>query len=202
MLKACDRRDLTPDDWIEARSAIGLAMAEFDECLAEVDADMGFSSASSRMLRLLQIRFGQIVTKDELGGVAGIHAWARRVRELRQDAGWDIETATTSADLSPGDYRLRSHEPDLDLAANWTAARQMAKLKTTGGTATPKARVLEYLREIYPRAAGAEQVAYVAGSSENASTALASLKSEGWHLEHEDNRGDAEARVSLRTLDQ
>lgn len=57
-------------------------------------------SARTRIRDYLESRAGEIVSADELAEVAGIHAWARRIRELR-DAGYDIEH------LGGGRYRLR-----------------------------------------------------------------------------------------------
>lgn len=47
-------------------------------------------SAKERILRYLEQREGEVVHADELAEVAGIHAWARRIRELR-DQGYPIE---------------------------------------------------------------------------------------------------------------
>lgn len=47
-------------------------------------------SARDRILRYFEQREGEVVHADEIAAVAGIHAWARRIRELR-DAGHPIE---------------------------------------------------------------------------------------------------------------
>jgi len=44
-------------------------------------------SARDRLRRYFEQHVGEIVDKDELAQVAGIHEWARRVRELRDDDG-------------------------------------------------------------------------------------------------------------------
>ena len=120
------------------------------------------------------------MTKDELSGVAGIHEWARRVRESRQDDGWDIHSAITREGLGVSEYVLVSDRPDPALANTWTKARQMRSLKTIGGTATIKARTLEFLKAIYPRGADNDQLAHVALSVDNAERALKDLTTEGW----------------------
>ena len=44
-----------------------------------------------RILRHLQAHVGQAISGEELGIVSGIGEWARRVRELRVEDGYDIE---------------------------------------------------------------------------------------------------------------
>lgn len=61
--------------------------------------------ARDRILRLLQDRHPQAVSIDDIAGVARIHAWARRIRELSA-AGWDIEAIPAQRA-----YRLRALDP-------------------------------------------------------------------------------------------
>jgi len=56
-------------------------------------------SARSRILHYLEAHEGEAVSADELNEVAGIRAWARRIRELREE-GHDIEH------VGDGRYRL------------------------------------------------------------------------------------------------
>ena len=46
--------------------------------------------------------------KDEAGGIS---EWARRVRELRNEEGYDIQTHNDRSDLKPGQYVLVSAKP-------------------------------------------------------------------------------------------
>ena len=50
---------------------------------------------------------GEVLTSAQLQTAIGEDRteWARRVRELRRDEGWPIETNNDSADLRPGQYR-------------------------------------------------------------------------------------------------
>eukprot|EP01036_Dinobryon_divergens_P013148 gene13148-17726_t len=49
---------------------------------------------------------------DELRDVAGgISEWARRIRELRDEEGYFIQTHNDRADLKPGQYVLESAKP-------------------------------------------------------------------------------------------
>jgi hypothetical protein len=65
----------------------------------------------ARMLKYLRENVGQIVSTEELAYVAKIKDYARRVRELRTEAGFAISTCFTGRpDLKPGEYVLSSKE--------------------------------------------------------------------------------------------
>lgn len=55
---------------------------------------------------------GRIMDSDELREVAGgITEWARRVRELRTEEGFQIQTHNDRSDLKPGQYILENPKP-------------------------------------------------------------------------------------------
>ncbi len=55
---------------------------------------------------------GKVMRTDELRIVAGgITEWARRVRELRNEEGYEILTHKDRADLKPGEYLLLNAKP-------------------------------------------------------------------------------------------
>jgi HNH endonuclease len=55
---------------------------------------------------------GRIMDSDELRAVAGgITEWARRVRELRSEEGYQIQTHNDRGDLKPGQYILEDAKP-------------------------------------------------------------------------------------------
>jgi hypothetical protein len=54
---------------------------------------------------------GRIMTSDELRDVAGKSEWARRVRELRNEEGYQILTHNDRSDLKPGEYLLENSKP-------------------------------------------------------------------------------------------
>jgi len=68
-------------------------------------------SAPTRLLALLQAYEGQVVTTEKLVYVAKIPSAPRRVRELRDEDGWPIESHIDDPDLQPGQYRLISSDP-------------------------------------------------------------------------------------------
>jgi len=55
---------------------------------------------------------GRVMDSDELREVAGgITEWARRVRELRTEEGYQIQTHNDLSDLKPGQYILEDPKP-------------------------------------------------------------------------------------------
>jgi len=55
---------------------------------------------------------GKVMSSDELREVAGgITEWARRVRELRTEEGYQIQTHNDRSDLKPGQYLLENPKP-------------------------------------------------------------------------------------------
>jgi 5-methylcytosine-specific restriction endonuclease McrA len=54
---------------------------------------------------------GRVMTSDELRDVAGKSEWARRVRELRNEEGYQILTHNDRSDLKPGEYLLENSKP-------------------------------------------------------------------------------------------
>lgn len=69
--------------------------------------------AKERLRQFLRQRVGQIVTVRQLQRAAGdVTEWARRVRELRNDEGWQIATHNDDSTLKPGEYRLDKAPPE------------------------------------------------------------------------------------------
>jgi hypothetical protein len=198
-LSTTDAAAITADAWLEVRAKIGRDLAAYREAVSEIDTLLGTDGSRNRMLRYLKLHVGEVVSKDELSGVAGVLEWARRVRELRQDEGWVIQSDVSDQRLRAGEYRLVSSKPDLDLARGWTLAKSYRGLKTAGGVATPKARVLEFLKAMFPAGADEEQLRHVAGSSEAAATAVNTLARDGWRVVDVDM--SVGRRVSLGSLE-
>lgn len=68
-------------------------------------------SAKDRLRVFFRENVGRVVTAKELQAIASISEWARRVRELRDEEGWPIETHNDSLELKPGEYRLTAEPP-------------------------------------------------------------------------------------------
>jgi HNH endonuclease len=69
-------------------------------------------AARKRILELLLLNIGQKVTKEQIIAVAQISEWARRIRELRDEFGYEILShKDRPGDLKPGEYILASETP-------------------------------------------------------------------------------------------
>lgn len=69
-------------------------------------------SARDRLRKHFLENIGRVMTSDELREVAGgITEWARRVRELRTEEGYQIQTHNDRSDLKPGQYLLENPAP-------------------------------------------------------------------------------------------
>ena len=66
------------------------------------------SRAKLRMHFLENI--GRIMGSDELRTIAGTSEWARRIRELRDEEGFQILTHNDRSSLKPGEYLLETDE--------------------------------------------------------------------------------------------
>jgi len=55
--------------------------------------------ARAKLRAYFHANVGKILNSDELRAVAGISEWARRVRELRNEEGWNIQTHNDQSNL-------------------------------------------------------------------------------------------------------
>ena len=70
------------------------------------------TSAKTALRAHFLTHIGQVMHSDELRAVAGgITEWARRVRELRTEEGYQIQTHNDRSDLKPGQYLLEDPKP-------------------------------------------------------------------------------------------
>jgi biotin operon repressor len=127
--------------------------------------------ARSMILAHLQTRLGEWVEGQELAAISGIQEWARRVRELRVEDGYDIEE-------DAGRYRLRSMEPDGEAAQKWRTANEIRR--HPGGA---RERILKYLIAEVGHVVTRDQLDYVAKIKEG-SRRVRELRDElGWPIE-------------------
>ncbi len=67
--------------------------------------------ARDKLREYFLTHLGQVLDSDTLREVAGISEWARRVRELRNEEGYQILTHHDRSDLKPGQYILENAKP-------------------------------------------------------------------------------------------
>lgn len=135
----------------------------------------GRQSGKKRVIEYLKLHVGQVVDTDELMVVAGIGDYARRIRELRVEAGWPIvsghavtelradllEEGVPEAELPPSmkvtEYMLKAAEPDEEAAKRWKIANGIRKVE---GSVQDK--VLQYLRANVGKHVTSDELRYVA----------------------------------------
>jgi biotin operon repressor len=69
-------------------------------------------SVESRVRAVLEAFVGEVLTRDEIDYVGRRKEATRRLRELRDEEGWPIETHVDDPSLKPGEYRLASSDPN------------------------------------------------------------------------------------------
>ncbi|MEU8635670.1 hypothetical protein AB0C38_26185 [Amycolatopsis sp. NPDC048633] len=171
---------VTEDDWQDVSAAVGLSMALHRERMARVGVLLGLGGARKRLLRYLLRHVGQVVSGPELSGVAGIAEWPRRVRELRVEEGWPIESGIQRPTLRTDEYVLLRAERDAKLADRWRLASDIRK---SGGTASD--RILALLKAVSPDALDHEDLYYVAKTS-NWTSLIDDLRTSGWDIRSAD----------------
>lgn len=67
-------------------------------------------AAKDRIRAFFIANVGRIVSTQEVARVAGIREYARRIRELRDEEGFQIRSHLDRADLKPGEYILETLE--------------------------------------------------------------------------------------------
>lgn len=67
--------------------------------------------AKARLRDFFVQNVGKVLDSDTLREVAGASEWARRIRELRQFEGMNIQTHNDNSSLKPGEYLLVNLKP-------------------------------------------------------------------------------------------
>ena len=136
----------------------------------------GDSSGREAVLAALVDAYPEPVDGPTLRFLSGIQEFARRVRELRVEEGYDIEA-------NRGRYRLRSLTPNGDQAARW---QTLNELRRRGGAAADRLRSMfvENVGQVFSH----EDVVYV-GKIDSAARRVRELRTEeGLRIEsHKDN---------------
>lgn len=127
--------------------------------------------APQAILAHLVSNVGVWVDGEELAIVSGIGEWARRVRELRVEQGYDI--------VEDGErYMLRDVQPDAAAAARW---QQMNTIRNSGGSG--KDRIKAFLRAYVGEVVTRDDIDYVAKIKEGSRRARELRDELGWPLE-------------------
>lgn len=155
----------------------------------------GTNAARDRIILYLRKYVGEVIDGDELMVVAGISEYARRLRELRVEAGWPIVSGITAREVNleaeqdgdeseklpamrPEQYMLLDLTQDRDAAHRWRIANSIRK--QPGGV---KEKILGYLRQNVGHAVTNEELRYVANSKSEWARRVRELRTEdGWAI--------------------
>lgn len=90
--------------------------------------------SKEKIRHFLRGRVGEVVSSAEIQEAAdGVAEWARRVRELRQDEGWNISSHKDRDDLRPGQYILEEPPPEHYKVARPISQRLRAQVLERNG---------------------------------------------------------------------
>ena len=130
------------------------------------------AGGKARILSYLLARVGQEVAGEELAEVSGIQEWARRVRELRVEEGYEI------SELGSSTYRLEAATPDAERAAIWKRANVIRRQSGSG---------LERIAALFDASVGdvvtREQINYVGKISEGSRRVRELRDEHGWPID-------------------
>lgn len=129
------------------------------------------SGARTLIREYLNANVGRWIDGEEIAAVSGIQEWARRIRELRVEEGYDIEE-------QGGRYCLRHSQPDGKTAAHW---EKLHAIRQTEGSA--RDRILTLLTSNVGETLTRDEIDYV-GKIKEGSRRLRELRDEfGWPIE-------------------
>jgi hypothetical protein len=129
--------------------------------------------ASKCILEYLLEHLGEWVYGDELAAVSGIREWARRVRELRVESGYEIEERN-------GEYRLTRRDPNLARRDRWKTISDLR-----GAVGTPEERVRSLFERMVGQIVSIDEIDRVARGRHGARVVRHLRSYEGWPIESE-----------------
>lgn len=145
-------------------------------------------SAKERILAYFRKYPATVLHGDELMVVAGISEYARRIRELRVEAGWPILSGSalrqTEIELNEDDgkivktdtYFLIEDEQDRDSAYRWNMANTIRR-----SAGSVKDKILQYLRANVGKKVTGEEIMYLASGRSEWARRIRELRTEeGW----------------------
>lgn len=144
----------------------------------------GITAAGAReRIRLYLVRYaGVAIDGEELQVVSGISEFARRVRELRIEQGYQIASGASpdpnsGVILSPDQYVLISAIPDQQAAQRWHVANRIRRM-----AAGSQQRALAFLRENVGKVVTTEELAYVCREAKEFARRVRELRTEQGYM--------------------
>lgn len=90
--------------------------------------------ARAKLRQYFLDHIGEVLESNTLSSVAGISEWARRIRELRNEEGYQILTHNDRSDLKPGQYLLENPKPQPAFAREISKETRAYVLDRNGNT--------------------------------------------------------------------
>jgi hypothetical protein len=196
LLEDLDPEQVTIDDFLDLRAEIGRLNGALNKEARRITKLYGLNSAEACITQYLLNHAGETVEKFELSGVACVLEWARRVRQLDVEHGWQI-TSGPSGGLKPGQYRLDSSERDEAAAARWALLNGIRRQPGSG-----ESRMLKLLQAAHPESVHRDELDYVAkiGTRDRRKR---NLDEAGWHISSwEDDPSLSNGMYRLDSLEQ
>jgi len=130
-------------------------------------------------IRLYLVEYvGEVIGGAELAVVSGIADYARRIRELRVEQGYQIASGNspdpeTGVSLKPDEYTLVDARPDEDAARRWHIANRIRRSQDGS-----QRRLLAYLMENVGRVVTTDELWYVANRAKEYARRVRELRTE------------------------
>lgn len=90
--------------------------------------------SGAKVLEFLLANVGRVVTSDQIRKASGASEWARRLRELRNEQGWQILSHRDRASLKPGQYIMESTKRNPGFARDISKETRALVLERNGYT--------------------------------------------------------------------
>jgi len=135
--------------------------------------------AAIERIRLYFVEYvGEVLSGVEIAVVSGISEYARRIRQLRVESGYQIASGASpdpecGIDLKSDQYMLVDADPDLDAARRWHVVNRIRK----SGVGSQQ-RVLQFLKENVGKVVTTEELAYVAREAKEYARRVRELRTE------------------------
>jgi len=183
---------LQSEDLRERVKALIPAFHALRDLGASLLPDIALEAARERILFYFRQYPFTVINGEELMVVSGIQEWARRLRELRVELGWNIVNGVTASQMEaqgdfrfdeinvssmkPDDYVLLADAPDREAAYRWHIANRIRKKDMS-----VREKILEFLRENVGEAVSGEELRYIAKNKTEWARRVRELRTEhGW----------------------
>lgn len=128
-LENIDPESVTRENWEEQFAGYMEALDRLEEREKEMYAAIfDETSGKGRIREYLKDKIGEPVKSDRLARISGISEYARRVRELRNEEGFVLDSTRTRKELGQNDYFMVEVQ-DVDVKSRITAQTRYEQLE-------------------------------------------------------------------------